>query len=43
MSIGFIYNIGYTINDTEYPLRAGNALLNGVIDIGESFDRFVKH
>ena len=43
MALGLSLISGTQINDTENALRTGNTLLNGIIDISESFDRLVKH
>ena len=40
---GLIFNIRSEVNDAENTVCAGNALIDGVIDIGEPFNRFVKH
>ena len=43
MASGLSSISGSQINDAENTIGAGNALIDGVIDIGEPFNRLIKH
>jgi hypothetical protein len=38
-----VLNLRFVVDDLENPLRPGYALLDGVIHVGQAFDRFIEH
>ena len=40
--LGFVPYFRNGINDAEHPLGAGNALLDGIVDIGQTLDRLIE-